>query len=106
MNSLSKITGLELSVDDKTGQLIYLQDDEGNEVVNFEIDGNGDAKDTGSYKARLDLMKAIDDKKQSYARINNKSSAPRGDLLINMAPKQIDGFIKGSKNLNSETMVL
>ena len=60
--------------------------------------------DGGSKTARNDLVSAIDNKKTGFARINNKSSAVRGGLLINIAPNQINSFINGSNNVNQNTL--
>ncbi len=111
INNLSKITGLQLTADSKTGMLTYATDDDGNAIVTqvaYE-DENGVIRDDvtvdgGSETARNDLISAIDNKKTGFARINNKSSALRGGLLINISPTQIDKFINGANNVNNNTL--
>jgi len=103
VNNLSEITGLTLSVDD-SGQLGYAKDENGNAVVSQESNENGESVNSGSATARNDLTSAINNEKTGYARISNKSSAPRGGLLINLSPKQINSFINGARNVNSNTL--
>ena len=111
VDNLSEVSGLQLSADSKTGMLTYATDDDGNAIVNqvaYEDENGvmreGETTDGGSATARKDLISAIDNKKTGFARINNKSSAPRGGLLINIAPNQIDKFINGANNVNKNTL--
>ncbi|RXG11243.1 RHS repeat-associated protein, partial [Leeuwenhoekiella aestuarii] len=111
VDNLSETTGLQLTADSKTGMLTYATDDNGNALltqVAYE-DENGVIRDDvtadgGSEIARNDLVSAIDNKETGFARINNKSSALRGGLLINISPNQINKFINGANNVNSNTL--
>ncbi|MEW7289015.1 DUF6443 domain-containing protein [Aquimarina sp. 2304DJ70-9] len=110
VDNLSEITGLQLSADSKTGMLGYAKDGDGNAIVTqvASEDENGvitdETVDGGSQSARNDLISAVDNKKTGFARINNKSAAIRGGLLINMGPNQIDKFVNGSNNVNKNTL--
>jgi hypothetical protein len=111
VDNLSEVTGLQLSADSKTGMLSYAKDGDGNALVTqvayedeYGVMREGVTADGGSEGARSDLISGIDNKKTGFARINNKSSAVRGGLLINISPNQINKFINGSNNVNNNTL--
>ncbi|MDB9837145.1 hypothetical protein OAC51_09650, partial [Flavobacteriaceae bacterium] len=103
VGSLSGITGLSLSVND-SGQLTYAKDRDGNAIISQNTDENGNSIDSGSESARNDLTAAISNESTGYGRIDDRSSAPRGGLLIKISPNQIESFMNGARNLNSETL--
>jgi hypothetical protein len=104
LGDLQTQTGLTYNVS-SNGQLEYLKDALGNEIVSTTMDKNGNSIDVGSKEARDLMLSNIKNQNVVYAKITAiNSSAPNGGKLINLNIKQINSFIKGAVNVDSKTL--
>ncbi|MDO6812238.1 DUF6443 domain-containing protein [Tenacibaculum soleae] len=103
VDDLTKVTGLMLNLDQKSGMLTYAKNEDGEAIDNGHVSEDGEFT-AGSETAKKDLISAIDNKKKGYGRIQTRSKAGRGGSLINIGPKQVEDFINGTKNMNKTSL--
>jgi len=106
VNSLSKMTGLTLSVDSKTGYLNYAKDDDGNAVVASEfVEEICTCVQEGSSTARGDLVSAIDGDMTQVGFSPDRTATDGSKNQIWFSPSQVDGFMNNTPSeLNNETL--
>ena len=105
VNSLSKITGLRLSIDQKTGILDYAKDENGKAIVSSDYEESiCSCLATGSETARGDLIDAIDGDLVKVDYSSKTTITDGANNQIWFSSNQVDGFIKGTPaELNKET---
>ncbi|WP_353147819.1 DUF6443 domain-containing protein, partial [Flavobacterium sp.] len=97
INDLNSQTGFTFSVN-KTNQLVYALDSEGNPVVSTTTDSSGNQIQVGSAEARKIMTNAVSTTNQLFVITNDvgrTSATSVGGSVINLVPSQINEVYSG-----------
>lgn len=106
INDLNSQTGFTFSVN-KTNQLVYALDSEGNPVVSTTTDSSGNQIQVGSAEARKIMTNAVSTTNQLFVITNDvgrTSATSVGGSVINLVPSQINEFVSGAVGVNNKTL--